>query len=245
MTKKNGLDKETMDKIKAMAEKKRAEITKKDEETLQISKEDFEELVKMAKQGEMQMTSAQQKKPIPGAPHPAGTIPVAPASQPVLLQPGQAFSPDIEELPSESPELKGDYGDIVGNPVVLYYDTDRTCTLLNVKIGKDGSAKIGERMFDFTPGAPSIMTIGGKGRRKSHPFYMLKYDNMHPLDVTEYGMSNPTPEQASRLTDLKTLETLSQITGAKVKKGAIIIFMILGIAIGFITKLMLTVLKIW
>jgi len=113
-------------------------------------------------------------------------------------------------------------------------------------MSKDGSLQIDERIFDFSEGQPSILSVQrGKGRSSSHPFYILRYDNMHPINVNDYPDSNPTPEQASRLVELKTLETLSRIEGGKMRKGPIIIIMLASFFGGFVMKLMLGLLGIY
>jgi len=124
---------------------------------------------------------------------------------------------------------------------VLYYNTDRTCSMLNVKIEGDGSVKIGEKLFDFVEGEPSILYLD----KKKYPFYILKHDNMKPLSINRYPSSRPTPEEASRLVNLKTLETLSQITGAKLQKGPLIVLMIVSFVIGFVTKIILHLAGVW
>lgn len=124
---------------------------------------------------------------------------------------------------------------------VLYYNTDRTCSMLNVKIEGDGSVKIGEKLFDFVEGEPSIIYLD----KKKYPFYILKHDNMKPLSINRYPSSRPTPEEASRLVNLKTLETLSQITGAKLQKGPLIVLMIVSFVIGFVTKIILHLAGVW
>jgi hypothetical protein len=128
--------------------------------------------------------------------------------------------------------------------MVLYYDTDRTCSIIQPKISKDGSVRIHDRIFDFTVGQPSIIKFGGK-KSKSHPFYVLKYDNMLPIDLVQYPPSNPTPEETTRLVDLRTLETLSQIAGAKMKKLPLIILMAASFFGGVVLKLILGMLGIW
>jgi hypothetical protein len=131
-------------------------------------------------------------------------------------------------------------------PTILYYDTDNTCKMVTGKLNKDGSLQIDERLFDFSEGQPSILSIGrGKGRSSAHPFYILRYDNMRPVDINDYPDSNPTPEQASRLVELKTLETLSRIEGGKMRKGPLIIIMLASFFGGFVLKMMLGLLGIW
>lgn len=135
---------------------------------------------------------------------------------------------------------------LTSRPTILYYDTDNTCKLVTGKLSKDGSLQIDDRLFDFSEGQPSILSIQrGKGRSSSHPFYILKYDNMNPIDVDYHPDSNPTPEQASRLVELQTLETLSRIEGGKMKKGPLIILMLVAFFGGFVMKLMLGLLSIW
>lgn len=135
---------------------------------------------------------------------------------------------------------------VTSGPTILYYDTDNTCKLVTGKINRDGSLQIDERLFDFAEGQPSILSIQkGRGRSSSHPFYILRYDNMHPIDITDYPDSNPTPEQASRLIELGTLETLSKIEGGKLRKGPLIILMLVAFFGGFVLKMMLSLLGIW
>jgi len=142
-----------------------------------------------------------------------------------------------------------DYGEqdrLSSRPTILYFDTDNTCKMVTGKLAKDGSLQIDERLFDFSEGQPSILTLGrGKGRSSAHPFYILRYDNMTPIDINDYPNSNPTPEQASRLVELKTLETLSTIEGGKMKKGPLIIVMLASFFGGFVLKMMLGLLGIW
>ncbi len=129
---------------------------------------------------------------------------------------------------------------ISGTPTILYYDTDYTCKLIRGKIKGDGSFRIDERTFDFTKGKPAILTVKRKGGRNStHPFYLLKYDNMNPINIAKTNSSVPTPEEATRLINLRTLETLSRIEGGKMRKAPLLILMIIGVVIGFLTAFFL------
>ena len=69
--------------------------------------------------------------------------------------------------------------------------------------------------------------------------------NIFERQYNDYPNSNPTPEQASRLIELKTLETLSTIEGGKMRKGPLIIVMLASFFGGFVLKMMLTLLGIW
>lgn len=190
---------------------------------------------------------------------PSQIVQVKPRSNTVQIAEEQVL-PDEYFLPDEPPKKKGflknrfggsgesyvEEDKVSGRPTILYFDTDNTCKLITGKLKNDGSLQIDDRIFDFTQGQPSILTIkGGKGRSSSYPFYVLRYDNMVPIDVNEYPESNPTPEQASRLVELKTLETLSRIEGGKLKKGPIIILMLASFFGGFVMKLLMGMLGIW
>lgn len=130
---------------------------------------------------------------------------------------------------------------VTTNPTILYYDTDNTCKLITGKLSRDGSLQVDDRLFDFSEGVPSILNIKrGKGRSSSHPFYILRYDNMKPIDINDYPDSNPTPEQASRLIELKTLQTLTQIEGGKMRKGPLIILMLASFFGGFAIHMVLS-----
>jgi len=107
-------------------------------------------------------------------------------------------------------------------------------------VNENGSVEIGERTFDFTEGQPSILNMGKWGRKQSHPFYILKYDTMTPIDITKYESTNPTPEQATRLIELGTLETLSKIPGGKIKKGILILIMGVSAMIGGVSVFMMS-----
>lgn len=184
-----------------------------------IAKEDFDTLLAMAKKQDVQETLGQQ-------------IEAEKVVQPQMVQQEQQ---DIQQVQAQ-PNLgikSMDYGGVISRPTVLYFDTDRTCELIQPKVNENGSVVIGERTFDFTKGQPSILNMGGWGRKKSHPFYIIKYSSMNPIDIAEeYPETNPTPEQASRLIELGTLETLSKIPGGKIKRLWLILLMSMSMAMG-------------
>ena len=195
-----------------------------DPSKLEISKDDYEMLINLAKKG--------------NEPQPSQISTIMPARtepEPVA---------DTEFIGNVADESTG-YSDIMANPMVLYFDTDRTCSVINTKIKENGSVDIGERTFDFTEAQPSILKLGGKGKKKTHPFYIIKYSNTTPVDIAEFPESDPTPEETNRLVNLKTLETLSRITGGKIGKMPLIILLLVGFLIGFISKLMLTLTGVW
>jgi len=194
---------------------------------INISKEDYEMLLTLAKKGNEPTPS--QINSVIESPPPAYTEP-----EPVE---GAEFVGAVDE--------GAGYSDIMANPMVLYFDTDRTCSVVNAKIKENGSLSIGERTFDFTEAQPSVLKLGGKGRKKTHPFYVVKYSNVKPIDIAEFPESDPTPEETNRLVNLKTLETLSRIAGGKIGKMPLIILLLVGFLIGFITKLMLTLTGVW
>lgn len=201
------------------------------EEGMKISKEDYNVLVSLAKEKNV----LQPAQPAQSA------QPVVPEDydEPELLDEKEFI------VQGEGVDVDVDYSDIMSRPTILYYDTDRTCSIINAKIKKDGSVRVGGRVFDFTEGQPAILNTGGRKGKKTHPFYVIKYDNMKPIDVVVYPKSNPTPEETNRLVNLKTLETLSSIAGRKIGKLPLIILILVGFAIGFVTKLMLSMLSIW
>lgn len=118
-----------------------------------------------------------------------------------------------------------------GKSGALYFDTDRTCQFVDVKIKSDASFEIGEKVFDLAKGKPYILKMDKKTAR---PIYILKHDNIIPIDITDLDASIPTPEEASRLSNLKTLETLSTITGGKVKKSVLVILVAASMMAGFV-----------
>ena len=134
-----------------------------------------------------------------------------------------------------------DYGNVLNRPTVLYFDTDRTCKLIQPKINQDGSVEIGDRTFDFSEGQPSILNMGSWGRKKNHPFYIIKYSSMKPIDIAnDYPDTVPTPEQASRLVELGTLNTLAKIPSGKVKRSVLILIMGVSAAIGAVSVYMMS-----
>lgn len=147
---------------------------------------------------------------------------------------------EMEEIEDE--EGKGRWGkrermpsDFSGNPRFVYWDTDNTCRLMKGKIRKDGALKIDQRTFDMTESRPSILTIKNKRLGKtSHPFFLLRYNSMKPIDPTIYPQTTPTPEEATRLINLETLKTLSKIEGGKMKKLPLILLMIIMFSIGMV-----------
>lgn len=158
-----------------------------------------------------------------------------------------------EELKKQHEETKASFDqslllelgmpyELWGKIGALYFDTDRTCQFVDVKIGKDGSYRIGNKTYDMVKGKPYILKIS---KKKSRPIYLLKHDNMIPVDLKKYPSSEPQPEDASRLQNLKTLETLSTIAGAKLKKGAMIILIAASAFAGFVIKLMLQLFNVW
>lgn len=204
------------------------EAPKKDD--IVISKEDFDALLVMAKRADKAEMDKEQEK------HQE-----TPAPQ-QLMQTTQAFEPEQEKSGRFS-RLRSsmDYGNVLDRPVVLYFDTDRTCRMIRPKVNDNGSVEIGERTFDFSKGQPSILNMGVFGKKESHPFYIVKYSSMKPIDIAlEYPDSNPTPEQASRLVELGTLETLSKIPAGKIKKGILILLMIVSMVMGFVVAYVLT-----
>jgi len=178
------------------------------------------------------------------------SVSVQSAVQPQVQQPVQGLV-DI----SQEPEKKGifsrfrkddDADRIYSRPTILYYDTDNTCKLVTSSIRKDGSVVIDDRLFDFSGGQPDILTMKGKGGRfVSYPFYIVKHDNMKPIDIDEYPDSKPTPDEASRLVELQTLKTLAQIEGGKMKKGPLIILMAAAFFTGVVVKMVLGLAGVW
>lgn len=195
-----------------------------------IAKEDFDTLLAMAKKQDVQETLGQQIE----------AEKMQPAQESQMVQQEQ----DIQQVQAQ-PNLgikSMDYGGIISRPTVLYFDTDRTCELIQPKVNENGSVVIGERTFDFTKGQPSILNMGGWGRKKSHPFYIIKYSSMNPIDIAEeYPETNPTPEQASRLIELGTLETLSKIPGGKIKRLWLILLMSMSMAMGAVAVYAMTI----
>lgn len=181
---------------------------------LEISKDDYDMLISLAKKENQPPVQADKI-----------------IEQPEPLNPAEFVSDVVENDTG--------YSDIMANPMILYFDTDRTCSVINGKINEDGSLKIGERIFDFVEGNPAILKLGGKGKKKTHPFYIVKYNNMKPIDMTEYPNSIPSPEETTRLVDLKTLETLSRIAGGKIGKVPLIMLLLVGLLIGGVTVFML------
>jgi len=194
---------------------------------LEISQDDYKMLINLAKKNNepqpRQISNVIERQP------PAYTEPVLVADT---------------EFVGAVDEGSG-YSDIMANPMVLYFDTDRTCSVINAKIKKNGSVDIGERTFDFAEAQPSILRLGGKGKKKTHPFYIIKYSNTNPVDIAEFPESIPTPEETNRLVNLKTLETLSRITGGKIGKMPLILMLLIGFAIGFVAKIMLQMTGVW
>lgn len=183
---------------------------------MELSKEDYKMLIGLAKKG---------NEP---EPRQINNVIEQPLPEPVA---------DTEFIGSVVDESTG-YSDIMANPMVLYFDTDRTCSVINAKIKENGSVSVGERTFDFTEAQPSVLKIGGK-RKKTHPFYIIKYSNTNPVDIAEFPESVPTPEETNRLVNLKTLETLSRITGGKIGKMPLILMLLIGFAIGGVAVFML------
>lgn len=124
----------------------------------------------------------------------------------------------------------------------LYFDTDRTCQLVDVKINKDASFQIGDKIFDMAKGKPYILKIDKKTAR---PIYILRHNNIVPIDISDLEGSTPSPEEASRLTNLKTLETLSTIAGAKLRKSVLVILVAASMMAGIVIKWMLGIFGIW
>ncbi len=224
-----------------------------EENGVKLPKKDFETLIAMAKRADVE-----GMEPIPKAPPriiEETPQPVQPQAQPETI--GEQIEQEKEQENTQAQAVQefdpqqikiedvDDYADILKRPMVLYFDTDRTCSIIQPKIERDGSVRIHDRMFDFTEGQPSVIKFGGRKSSKSHPFYIIKYDNMLPLDLVEWPPSNPTPEETTRLVDLKTLETLSQIAGAKLKKAPLIILMLASFFGGIVVKLVLGMLGIW
>lgn len=233
MNDKQKLDPELIAKIEAIGKKKPeqkenippAPVKPKPEtdDKLSISKDDFDTLLAMAKQGEDKLM---QKEPTLGE-----QIERNKQQQVQVVQEVQA---PIDYKPM-------DYGGLLSRPTVLYFDTDRTCRLVQPKINPDGSVQIDGRLFDFAEGQPSIISLGKTGKEKTNPFYIVKYDNMKPLDLTIMPESVPTPEQATRLVELRTLETLSKIEGGALKKGPLVILVAISIVVGFMAGYVLNV----
>jgi len=222
-----------MEEIKRIAKQgipKQEEVEEEIDDDVVLSKEDFTTLIELAKKQDIK--EMQQKA---GSP-----IEIAKPVQVSQYQPKEEFVVNTESIPNVSMSSMG-FGNLLNRPTVLYFDTDRTCQLIQPKVDNSGKVMINDRTFDFTRGQPSILNMGSFGKKESHPFYVVKYDSMTPVDVAgEYPATNPTPEQASRLINLGTLETLSKIPGGKVKKWILILIMIVSIAIGFITCWMLS-----
>lgn len=198
---------------------------KKGDQFIEVSKEDFDALIAVAKQKDMAETLGQQ-------------IEAEKTVQTQTMQPQEITH--VEPQPNLG-IASMDYGGLINRPTVLYFDTDRTCQLIQPKVNENGSVIIGDRTFDFSKGQPSILNMGKWGRKQSHPFYIIKYSSMNPIDIAEeYPESNPTPEQASRLIELGTLETLSKIPGGKMRKGILILLMVVSMIMGAVMVYMLS-----
>lgn len=214
----------------------REKVPAKDE--VVIPKEDFEVLVAMAKREH----DREQESQIPASSEGTGVGQQQTLGQQIQME--KDMQPAMQaEYVEPQPNLgiaSVDYGGLLNRPTILYFDTDRTCQLVQPKVNENGSVEIGERTFDFTEGQPSILNMGKWGRKQSHPFYILKYDTMTPIDITKYGSTNPTPEQATRLIELGTLETLSKIPGGKMKKGILILIMGVSAMIGAVSVYMMS-----
>ena len=225
-------NKKILEEIKKVAEQespvKEVPKEKEQEEEVVIAKEDLDTLIAMAKKQDIAEMQEQE------------TL----GEQ--IKKEKMAESQEAEAVQTVEPQPSFgaksiDYGGLLNRPTVLYFDTDRTCHLIQPKVNGDGSVRVGERTFDFSKGQPSILNMGKFARKQSHPFYIIKYSNMNPIDVAkEYPTSNPTPEQASRLVELGTLETLAKIPGAKMKRGVLILLMIMSIAMGAIAVYAMT-----
>lgn len=224
---------------------------RKPKDSIELSQEQFKALMEMAKKADMQAP----ENPIPEAPKPViekrerlqtlGDVIEEEKQQAKTMQP--TMQPDEQEQVDvrQVAVQQEDFADILKNPMVLYFDTEKTCSIIQPKLNKDGSIKVHDRVFDFVEGQPSVIKFKGNRGSTSHPFYIIKYDNMKPLDMSTYPSSNPTPEETTRLVDLQTLQTLSQISGARLKKLPIIILMSASFMGGIVVKLVLSLSGVW